>query len=342
MTTLVKRRRGLLVLGCVASLVLLAPALAGASKPAGLRVVEPDRGVLAEHTQYTGAVRITTDPRADCFGAGTGGSGAKVQLGGATALGLVKDGLRADRDLRPLSVTDAFAFGLGVCGIGGFEAPPTGFWYVKHNHAGALVGADQVSLDRGDEVLWYLISDFTAPLPAELTLAAAPRTGPGPVEVTAYQYADDGTRTPAPGVRVSVGGSAAAGTAAVAAVLTDGDGRATVTAVGEGRLVLRATREADIPAAKVRVCVSERLGECARVHGEHVFGSGARDRITATRGDDVITPLGGRDVVRARGGDDLVKARRGGRDRIDCGGGFDVARVDRADRVRNCERVQRR
>ena len=133
----------------VAFLLLLPGAAPAATKGADLRVVNSAGRVLAEQRQYTGTVKIKTDPRADCFGA-PGGSGDRVRVRGATALGLVRDALGSDRDLRPLSVTDQFSFGLAVCGIGGYEAHGSSFWYLKHEHAGAQVGGDQLRLSDGD------------------------------------------------------------------------------------------------------------------------------------------------------------------------------------------------
>ena len=101
------------------SLLLSSPALAE-TRGVDLRVVNTGGRTLVELRQYTGAVTIDTDPHAECFGEGTGGSGDRVKLASPTALGAVRDVLPSAADLRPLSVTDAFAdqgFGLGVCGM---------------------------------------------------------------------------------------------------------------------------------------------------------------------------------------------------------------------------------
>jgi RTX calcium-binding nonapeptide repeat (4 copies) len=63
------------------------------------------------------------------------------------------------------------------------------------------------------------------------------------------------------------------------------------------------------------------------------FSQASNDTILGGPGEDRIKPGWGADHVLAR--DDE-------RDRIDCGYGLDVAVVDRADIVRNCERVDRR
>jgi hypothetical protein len=73
-------------------------------------------------------------------------------------------------------------------------------------------------------------------------------------------------------------------------------------------------------------------------------GGGGRDRIMGSVGDDEIRPGRGKDRVRGGSGNDMISAARGGRDRIDCGRGDDVAVVNaRKDRVaRNCENVTKR
>jgi Ca2+-binding RTX toxin-like protein len=43
----------------------------------------------------------------------------------------------------------------------------------------------------------------------------------------------------------------------------------------------------------------------------------------------------------AGAGNDVINARNGRAELVSCGSGRDRARVDRSDRVRNCERVQR-
>ena len=130
----------------ISALLLLPGTALAATIGVDLRVVNTAGQTLTEHRQYTSTVRIRTDPRANCFGQGTGGSGDRVRVNGATALGAVRDGLAWDRDLRPLSVTDAFlddGFGLGVCGIGGFKAQGSSFWYLKAHHVGSQVSGSR-------------------------------------------------------------------------------------------------------------------------------------------------------------------------------------------------------
>jgi Ca2+-binding RTX toxin-like protein len=77
-----------------------------------------------------------------------------------------------------------------------------------------------------------------------------------------------------------------------------------------------------------------------------VGGSGG-DRLDGGEGDDRLTGGTGRDrLVDDRGvnafdagpGGDFVDARNGRREPVRCGPGFDLARVDRRDRLRGCER----
>jgi hypothetical protein len=294
---------------------------AGASVPADLRVVAPTGETLTDQTQYTGTARIKTDPKADCFGEGNEGSGKRVKVRRATPLGAVSHATAVERRLRPLSVTDAFDFGLGVCGIGGFdfEVTDTSFWYFKVNHANPQIGSDQVRLEPGDEVLWYLTPTFES-LPVELELDAPVAAKPGqPLNVRVLQYADDGTRSPAEGVTVT----GAEGP-------TDANGRTTVTLSESAEL--EASRPADgaIPDG-ADVCVAAAKADCPKEEGGLIGGSPKRDRIEGTRGIDRIA---------ARGGADTVDSADGLADSVNCGGGRDSVSADPEDRLRACERVQ--
>jgi len=311
--------------GCiVACAVALAfPAVAGAAKfktvGADLRVVGPQGQTLAQQVQYTGTAQIPTDPNATCFGQGTGGSGAKVKIAGPTALGQVQDASKVTRDLKPLSVTDAFEFGLGVCGIGGFATSGSSSWYVKSNHVGSQVGADQIVVGKDDEILWYLAPSF--PYPSELGLEGPRTTKPNSdVEVSALAYDDAGNRSPAAGATVS-GGSAP--------VTTDAQGNATAS-VGSKDVALQATSGSLIPSEELELCVAGNARECSPQ--TLVEGTGKRDKMFGT-------PVA--DRIKARAADDVVKARGGGPDKINCGKGRrDVAYVKADDVTRACEKVK--
>ena len=313
----------------VTALILILPGAAlAATKGVDLRVLSTAGKTLVEQRQFTGSVKIKTDPQANCFGQGTGGSGDRVEVNGATALGAVRDGLARDRDLRPLSITDAFlddGFGLGVCGIGGFESQGSSYWYVKADHVGSQVSGSQLRLNTGEDVLWYLTSSF--PPPPELRLKAPARAQPGvPYQVTVYSYADDGTRSAAVGAAVPG-----------AAAPTGAGGHTMVTSAVAGTDSLRATHDQDIPSNRVTVCVDPDPSRCPRAHGKRIVGSRRGDEIRGTRGWDAI---------KASGGGDQVDLRRSGRDRVNCGAGHDKVIVERGDHnnriAASCERVAKR
>jgi hypothetical protein len=296
---------------------MVSPAVAPAAVLSSLRV-EADNRALAAASYINGTARIQTDERPSC-----GGSGRTAAVRGATALGLLAYGARAERTLRPFSVSDEFDFGLFVCGVGDFRGSDASFWLYKVDHESPEVGGDQFALQGGEEVLWYF-QDTARNVNTgdELVLDAPARARPGePFEVTVWAYDPQGDRSPAAG-------------ALVAGEQTDQNGKAGLVSDRRGGLTLRATRSADIPSATARVCLDDVLTRCPARRGERIVGTGAGNRIRGT---------GGADTVLARGGDDRVRVRGGGRDRVRCGRGRDRVVADRRDRVaRDCERVQRR
>ncbi len=228
------------VLALVLSLCIAASAVAkGVS--ANLRVVGKGGKVLTEQTLSSGTTAVKTSPKANCFGAGTAGSGKSVTVRGATALGLLATASKSTGSLRPLLVTDAFDFGLGICGVGASKVSGKASWYLKVNHKGATVGGDAVKLKPGDEVLWDLAPSY--PYPNELALEA-PDTALGgqPFQVTVYSYDEKGKRKPVSGATVT----GASGP-------TDAGGKATVTLSAPGSLV--ATHGKDIPSPAAAVCI---------------------------------------------------------------------------------------
>ena len=202
-------------------LLLLVPA-ASATVPAKLRVLTPDR-VMDPGTTYIvdEGVTVPTRPDADCFGA-PGGSGAEFTYEKPNVLSLLATAGRTTKAVAPLSLTDQFGFGLGICGVGGVQASMgESFWYFKVNHSEATVGADQLEIKPGDEVLFYLAPDaFPNPNPAELELVAPARAAAGtPFSVSVLEhacvtqssppFATECTSGPASGVTISGGDSAA-------------------------------------------------------------------------------------------------------------------------------------
>jgi Lamin Tail Domain/RTX calcium-binding nonapeptide repeat (4 copies)/Thrombospondin type 3 repeat len=71
-------------------------------------------------------------------------------------------------------------------------------------------------------------------------------------------------------------------------------------------------------------------------------GGAGKDSLDGGRGNDKLT--GGKDpnAIKGGAGNDSVNARNGKKDKIDCGAGKkDTAVVDKADKVKGCERVKR-
>ncbi|HEV7770812.1 MAG TPA: hypothetical protein VGO66_09175 [Solirubrobacterales bacterium] len=227
-------------LAFVLSISLAATAVAkGVS--ADLRVVGKGGKVLSEQTLSTGTTTIKTSKSATCFGAGTGGSGKSATIKGATALGLLGQASKSTASLRPLAITDAFDFGLGICGVGKSVVSGKASWYLKVNHKGATVGGESVKLKPGDEVLWDLAPSY--PYPNELALEG-PETATMnvPFEVRVFAYDEKGKRKPVAGAKVTG-----------ASEVTAADGRTMVTLSASGSL--SATHGKDIPSAAVEVCV---------------------------------------------------------------------------------------
>jgi hypothetical protein len=228
-------------------LVLSTAAVAVAKGPvADLRVIGSGGKVLADDSFGAMTATIKTSPQATCFGAGTGGSGKTVTVNGPTALGMLIQASKFTATLKPLQVTDAFSFGLGLCNIGNSKATKTLSWYLKVNHEAPEVGGDAVKVKTGDEVLWALAA---FPYPAELALSAPAKAVVGePFGVRVYAYDDKGKKKPAGGVTVT-GASAPTGA----------DGRTTVTLTKPRNLIARHGK--DIPSNKVAVCVG---GKCPK------------------------------------------------------------------------------
>jgi hypothetical protein len=238
-----------LAAACALALLLLisTAAIATAKVPASLRVVGGGGKVLAEGTLNTGTTSVPTSPKATCFGKGTAGSGKAATIKGATALGLLGQAAKSTKALKPLLLTDAFDFGLGICGVGGYKATSKLSWYLKVNHKNPELGGDAVKLKAGDEVLWALAS---YPYPKELSLVAPFSAHPGePFQVSVFSYDDKGKKKPAAGATV-VGASGP----------TDAAGHATVT-LSEGT-TLSARRGKDIPSNSSTVAMCDANGAC--------------------------------------------------------------------------------
>jgi len=237
-----------LTLFLVLSLSLAAGAAAKGFS-AELRVVGGGGKLLAEKTQSTATTAVRTDPKASCFGPGSGGSGDSVSIPGNTAMGLLARASKSVATLRPLSISDSFDFGLAVCGVGSGVAKGSSSWYLKVNHRSLAVSGDAAKIKPGDEVLWALATT-RAPsykYPEELALSApAKATGGMPFTVSVHTYNEKGVRKPASGVKVTG-----------AADPTGADGKTTVL-LGKPALLI-ATDGENIPSNRAAVCVG---GKC--------------------------------------------------------------------------------
>jgi hypothetical protein len=235
-----------LVAACALALVLLLSLAAGALAKgisAELRVVGKGNKVLAEQAVKTGAaVSVKTSRKATCFGAKDAGSGKSVSIQPNTAMGLLARGSKSVAALRPLQITDAFSFGLGLCGVGSSVAKGGAGWYLKVDHKGSLLSGDHAKIHAGDEVLWDLAPSY--PYPNELALEAPESATAGmPFTVHVVSYDEKGKRKPVAGATVT----GASGPSAA-------DGSATVTLTAPTRL--SATHGKEIPSAAVAVCIA--------------------------------------------------------------------------------------
>jgi hypothetical protein len=237
-----------LLAACALVLAMSLPFAAGAAAAgftANLRVVGAGNKVLAEKTVKTADTLVKTSPKALCFGANAGGSGKAAMIEGGTALGLLASAAVSTDPLRPLLVSDHFSFGLALCGVGRSIASGESSWFFKVNHKVPSVGGDHAKIKAGDEVLWDLAPSY--PYPDELALSAPENATAGTAfKVHVWAYDETGKRTPVKGAEVT---GAAEATAA--------DGTTTVLLAKPTKLI--ATDEADIPSARVAVCVG---GKC--------------------------------------------------------------------------------
>ena len=210
-------------LGALATVLValgtLAPAGAGADGkvPVEIRVVTYKGAIVADREIRTGSTQVPTSSRATCFG-GTPTNGSRL-VEGVNALGALADLSRKEAALRPLLVTNAFDFGLGLCSVGDHTTTGEEWWALKVNGAAATTGGDTTFLERGDDVLWFLDRSYNEPLWEELRLEAPARSsGRGLIRVRVRAAAADGSKRPVAGANVFAGGILA-GTTNAAGVL---------------------------------------------------------------------------------------------------------------------------
>jgi hypothetical protein len=232
----------------IAVSLTLVPAAFAKGFSVDLHVVGKGGKSLAERPVSTATTSVKTSPKAECFGKGSGGDGAKVSIEGNTAMGVLARASLSTPAISPLLISNHFDFGLALCGIGKSVASSKLSWYLKIDHKSQSVGGDQAKVKAGDEVLWALAP---YPYPDDLALQAPAKVSAGmPFTVRAFSYDEKGKRKPAAGVKI-VGASGTTGS----------DGKATVTLSKPG--LLGASKSGLIPAARVAVCVG---GKCPAGH----------------------------------------------------------------------------
>ncbi len=238
-------RHRLALLGGVVAAIAATSAAFATPTPATIRVEGDDATIIPERKQASAEPNVADR------------TGPVRTVAGPTALGqLIRAGAATSTPIRT-SFTDAFGpLAALVERVGpddqgrNFEGP--GFWLFKVNHASSSVAANQRTLRKGDEVLWYFTSSFSA---AELDLSApaAPVKRGKRFTVTVTAYDEDGKATPAGGARVTYSGSSET---------TNASGRATFTAK-RGTRGLRATRGEDIRSASESICGYVKKSECS-------------------------------------------------------------------------------
>jgi len=186
---------------------LAGPASAASKVPVELRVVTYEGKVLADKTVKTGTTAVKTSSKATCLG-GSPTNGTKT-IQGPTALGLLADASSSTPALRPLQISNAFDFGLGLCGIGSETARNEEWWVLKYDHRDSTVGGEFQKVKKGGTVLWFLARSYNETTPNELFLQAPEKAEKGAsVKVRVFEYDGKGKRKPVEGARVS-GASAA-------------------------------------------------------------------------------------------------------------------------------------
>lgn len=224
-------KRSLLVT-LVAALLLApaAPASTGQKAPVQVRVVTWQGKILVDRPVVAQTTTVPTSRKALCFG-GEPSNGRRT-LRGTTAMGALQRATAGFPDLRPLLLTNAFDFGLGLCAVGRYEPQGEEWWALSVNGALSSTGGDSTFLKRSDRVLWYLDRSFSSPMPSELRLIAPSSVGRDDfATVRVLAYDGQGKARPAGGVRVFVGPDLAGE--------TDSSGRIQTRITRKTRLVAR-------------------------------------------------------------------------------------------------------
>jgi hypothetical protein len=209
--------------------VVIAPAAGAAGKvPVTVRAVTWKGEILLDREVRTGTTSVPTSSKATCFGGSP--TDSKRTIPGATALGALQDAAMLRKPRRPLLLTNAFDFGLGVCGVGDKVATGEQWWELSVNHKPSSLGGEGTRLKAGDTVLWFLSETFNRTSPDELRLSAPDKVAAGkPFAVKVVSMNDQGRARPVRGAKLSVPGAAP----------TDSRGVTRVTLGSKTRLVAR-------------------------------------------------------------------------------------------------------
>ncbi len=184
----------------------IAPSAAAAGKvPVHVRAVTWEGKIVIDRTVKTGTTSVPTSSKAACFG-GSPSNGLKL-IPGATALGALQDAQAQRKPRRPLLITNAFDFGLGICGVGGAVAEGEEWWELTHNHKPSSLGGEGTVLEKNDTVLWFLAESFNRASPDELYLKAPKKVRrDSSFRVRVMAFDDQGRKRPVEGARLSIGG----------------------------------------------------------------------------------------------------------------------------------------
>jgi hypothetical protein len=194
-----------LILGLALFLVIQSAGQVSASADVrvNVRAVTFSGKILVDREVRTGTTTVPTKARATCLG-GTPADGSK-KIEGPTALGALHDAASQTRPRQPLLLSNAFDFGLGVCGVGDSVASGEQWWELTVNHKPSMLGGEGTKLKAGDDVLWFLSRTYNSPSPDELKLVAPETTNSnGWARVRVFVYNDLGRRTPAEGAELNV------------------------------------------------------------------------------------------------------------------------------------------
>lgn len=198
-----------LILGLALLIALPAATDARAANnvPVHVRVVNYSGQILIDRVISTGTTVVSTSSRASCLGGSPGNATRKIE--GPTALGALHDAARLESPRQSLLISNAFDFGLGLCGVGPSVASGEQWWELTHNHKPSMLGGEATSLKAGDEVLWFLAKSYNLPSPDELVLMA-PETSLANrwLNVRVMAFNDAGVRRPVQGAELSLVGAA--------------------------------------------------------------------------------------------------------------------------------------